>query len=92
MIQSLVQGMKQAFSSSRNLPKSSRQLPIVLSGGTALPEGFRERFEKMLARSRIPSRATEIRMAVRPACTRRRKVRLIAALADADLPAEVVLL
>ncbi|HYL35606.1 MAG TPA: hypothetical protein VEV17_06825 [Bryobacteraceae bacterium] len=82
MIQSLVQGIKQAVSSSRNLPKSGRPLPIVLSGGTALPQGFRERFEKILREAEVPLETTEIRMAADPVHASA-KGALIAALADA---------
>jgi actin-related protein len=82
MIQSLVQGMKQAFASSRNLPKSNRPLPIVLSGGTALPEGFRDRFEKALTEAELPISATEIRVAADPLHASA-KGALVAALADA---------
>src|SRR5271165_6301384 len=66
MIQSLVQGMKQAFANSRNLPRSNRPLPIVLSGGTAMPEGFRDRFEKALMEAELPFAASEIRLAADP--------------------------
>jgi len=82
MIQSLVQGMKQAMSSSRTLAKSPRPLPIVLSGGTALPEGFRARFEKILLEAELPLAFSEIRMAADPLHTSA-KGALIAALADA---------
>jgi hypothetical protein len=66
MIQSLVQGMKQAFANARNLPKSNRPLPIVLSGGTAMPEGFRDRFEKVLNEAELPFAASDIRLAADP--------------------------
>jgi hypothetical protein len=82
MIQSLVQGMKQAFSNSRNLPKSNRPLPIVLSGGTALPAGFRDRFEKTLAESELPIAINDIRIAADPLHASA-KGALVAALADA---------
>ena len=81
MIQSLVQGMKQALSASRTLQKSPRPLPIVLSGGTALPEGFRARFEKILLEAELPLSFSEIRMASDPLHTSA-KGALIAALAD----------
>jgi hypothetical protein len=81
MIQSLVQGMKQAFANSRNIPKKGRALPIVLSGGTALPEGFRERFEKILSEADLPISVTDIRMAADPLHSSA-KGALIAALAD----------
>jgi hypothetical protein len=82
MIQSLVQGMKQSFSNSRNLPKSTRPLPIVLSGGTALPEGFRDRFEKALLETDLPIASNEIRIASDPLHASA-KGALVAALADA---------
>ena len=81
MINALVQGMKQAFSNSRNLPRQSRPLPIVLSGGTALPEGFRPRFEKILRDAQLPIPMSEVRMAADPLHTSARGA-LVAALAD----------
>jgi len=81
MIQSLVQGIKQAFSKSRNLPKQKRPLPVVLSGGAALPEGFRDRFEKIFKEANLPISASEIRMAADPLHTSA-KGALVAALAD----------
>jgi actin-like ATPase involved in cell morphogenesis len=81
MIHSLVEGIKQAFSLAKNLPKSGRALPIVLSGGTAMPEGFREHFEKILWESEVPLGTTEIRMAADPLHTSARGA-LVAALAE----------
>lgn len=81
MIQSLVQGMKQALTNARNLPRSSRSLPIVLSGGTALPAGFRDRFEKILLEADLPIQASDIRMAQDPLHSSA-KGALVAALAD----------
>jgi hypothetical protein len=81
MIQSLVEGIKQAFSLARNLPKTGRSLPIVLSGGTAMPEGFREHFEKILWEAEVPLASTEIRMAADPLHTSA-KGALVAALAE----------
>jgi hypothetical protein len=81
MIQSLVNGMKQAFSNTRSLPKAGRNLPIVLSGGTALPEGFRDRFAKILNEADLPITASEIRMAADPLHSSA-KGALVAALAD----------
>lgn len=82
MIQSLVQGLKQAFSNSRNLPKQKRPLPVVLSGGTALPAGFRDRFAKCLLEAELPIPTSDIRMAADPLHSSA-KGALVAALADA---------
>jgi hypothetical protein len=82
MIQSLVQGMKQAFANARNLPRANRPLPIVLSGGTSMPPGFRDRFHKMLAEAELPFTPSDIRLAADPLHASA-KGALIAALADA---------
>ncbi len=66
MIETLVNSMKEAFSRTRNLPKIGRPVPLVLSGGTALPEGFRDRFEKVLRAADLPLAISEVRMASNP--------------------------
>ncbi len=82
MIQSLVTGLRNAFATSRNLPKISRPIPLVLSGGTAVPAGFAERFEKLLRSSDFPIELSEIRSASEPLTTTA-KGALIAALSGA---------
>jgi hypothetical protein len=81
MIQSLVAGLRNAFQGTRNLPKMSRPIPLVLSGGTAMPKGFRDRFEKILRESAFPIELSEIRMAADPLTTTA-KGALVAALCD----------
>lgn len=66
MIQALVHGMKEAFASARNMPKFMRPVTIVLSGGTAIPAGFRDRFDKILGESDFPIPLAEVRMATNP--------------------------
>ncbi len=81
MIQSLVAGLRNAFQGTRNLPKLSRPIPLVLSGGTAMPKGFRDRFEKILRASDFPIELSEIRIAAEP-LTATAKGALVAALCD----------
>jgi hypothetical protein len=81
MIQTLVTGMKDAFSGIRRMPKFSRPLPLVLAGGTALPGGFRDRFEKALRESDFPLPLSEIRLAADP-LTATAKGALVAAMCD----------
>jgi hypothetical protein len=81
MIQALVGGLRKAFQGARNLPKLTRPIPLVLSGGTAIPKGFRERFEATLRASDFPVELSEIRMAADPLTTTA-KGALVAALAD----------
>ncbi len=63
MIRTLVLALKDAFARTSNLPKFNRPVPLVLSGGTALPEGFRNRFEKLLLEHDFPIKLSEIRLA-----------------------------
>jgi hypothetical protein len=55
MIRSLAGALKEAFARTSSLPKFNRPIPIVLSGGTALPAGFRDWFEKLLREQDFPS-------------------------------------
>jgi hypothetical protein len=66
MIQSLVNEMKESFATSRNRPKIGKPVPVVLSGGTALPAGFRDHFEKILKESDFPVAISEVRLAPDP--------------------------
>jgi hypothetical protein len=81
MIESVVRGMQNAFQSARNLPNLIRPIPLVLSGGTAVPKGFKERFEKILRAGNFPVELSEIRMAADPLNTTA-KGALVAALSS----------
>jgi hypothetical protein len=81
MIQAVVAGLRNAFQGARNLPKLTRPIPLVLSGGSAIPKGFKERFETILRASDFPLELSEIRMAADPLTTTA-KGALVAALSD----------
>jgi hypothetical protein len=81
MIQTLVTGLRNAFTGASNVPRLARPIPLVLSGGSAMPQGFRERFEKILGASEFPVELSEIRMAADP-LTATAKGALVAALSD----------
>lgn len=66
MIQTLVASLDEAFHRASNLPKFDRPIPLVLSGGTAMPEGFRDRFAKLLDEQEFPVSVSEIRLASDP--------------------------
>jgi len=66
MILSLVSALKEAFARTKTIPQFSKPIPMVLSGGTTLPPGFRDRFEKVLGEQDFPIALSEIRMAERP--------------------------
>ena len=81
MIQSLVAGLNEAFQNTRSLPRLARPIPLVLSGGSAIPEGFRDRFETALKGSGFPIALSEIRMADKPMYSTA-KGALVSALSD----------
>jgi hypothetical protein len=66
MIHSLVTALKDQFTKTKSMPPFNRPIPIVLSGGTALPTGFRDRFEKILWEQDFPIQVSEIRMSHDP--------------------------
>ncbi len=81
LIQSVVNGLREAFRGTRNVPRISRPVPLVLSGGSAMPTGFRERFAKMLDAADLPLKFAEVRMAADPLTATARGA-LIAGLAE----------
>ena len=66
VLQSLISRLREEFEGSRHLPKMDRAIPIVLSGGTAKPRGFMQRFESMLKASNFPIQISDIRLASDP--------------------------
>jgi hypothetical protein len=66
VIETLVETLRRAISKAEKLPRTERPLPIVLSGGTAKPRGFKEQFEKALRGRSMPIEIAEVRMAKDP--------------------------
>jgi hypothetical protein len=66
MIENLVKSMKESISSARTLPKMTQAIPLVLAGGTAMPEGFFERFNSALQASELPIKLSEVRVSAEP--------------------------
>lgn len=81
VISGLISAMKDAFSNPKRLPKLTKPVPIVLSGGTASPRGFRERFEKALRNIDFPLAISEVRLAQNPLTATARGA-LVAALTE----------
>jgi hypothetical protein len=70
IINAVVAGLRESLANTRNLPRIGRPIPLVLSGGTALPSGFRERFEKSFRTAEnFPVAISEVRMASNPLFT-----------------------
>lgn len=86
VLQTLVRSLREAFDRAGNLPRFTRPIPLVLSGGTAMPPGFRDRFEKLLQEQEFPFRVSEVRLATSPLHATA-KGALACALSDAEEPA-----
>lgn len=62
MITNLVESLRAHISATQRLPKLDQAVPLVLSGGTAMPKGFLDLFGKALHSSDFPVRLSEVRM------------------------------
>ncbi len=66
MIRTLVGTIRDQFQNCRGLPRLGRPVPLVLSGGSVMPPGFRDRFEAILREQDFPVQLSDIRMAENP--------------------------
>jgi nucleoid DNA-binding protein len=82
VILSLVESLRNALAEAKNMPGTEKPVPIVLSGGTAMPKGFLDKFQQAVERDKFPLAISEIRMAKDPLTGTARGC-LIAALYDA---------
>ncbi|HLH00451.1 MAG TPA: hypothetical protein VKX49_29370 [Bryobacteraceae bacterium] len=81
MIQALVAALRDTFASVQNMPKLNRPIPLVLSGGSVLAPGFRDRFEKTLREAELPVAISEVRLGANPMQSTARGA-LVAALSE----------
>ena len=82
VVLSLVESLRGALAEAKNMPKIDKPIPIVLSGGTAKPKGFLDKFRQSIERDGFPLEISEIRMASDPLTATARGC-LIAAMYDA---------
>ncbi|MGH9595069.1 MAG: hypothetical protein ACRD5L_18400, partial [Bryobacteraceae bacterium] len=66
VIRDLVDGLRAQIASARNLPKLDHSVRVVLSGGTVLPKGFLDRFEKALRSSDFSVPISDVSLAADP--------------------------
>lgn len=66
LVETLVAALRRSISEAEKLPRPERPLPIVLSGGTVKPRGFKELFERSLRATRFPIEIGEVRLARDP--------------------------
>ena len=66
LIHTLLHSLQDVLHSSEKIPKIAKPVPIVLAGGTVLPNGFREYFENALKNFNLPVEISEVRVADDP--------------------------
>lgn len=66
VIENLVTCLKESISSARKLPKMAQAIPLVLAGGTVIPDGFFERFKQALQTNELPVKLSEVRVSAEP--------------------------
>ena len=69
LIAMVIDSFSQVLDASSKIPRISKPLPIVVSGGTAMPQGFEKRFANALSNKTLPLRISEVRIADKPLYT-----------------------
>ncbi len=81
VIRTLTNTLRSKIASAQQLPKINRPVPVVLSGGTAMPKGFLGGFTAALRIQDFPVRIAEVRLSIDPLNSTARGA-LMAALAN----------
>jgi len=66
VIADLIGSLRTHIASTQKLPKLEQSVPLVLSGGTAMPKGFLDHFMKTLQAEEFPLRLSEVRISGDP--------------------------
>ncbi len=66
LIGTVIEKIVAVFRLSPDVPRLSEPVPLILAGGTALPQGFRSAFNSAIQQCELPLRISEVRMAHDP--------------------------
>ena len=66
LIITLLNNLVGVLSRGENLPRLNQAIPIVLAGGTCLPNGFKVKFEQLLKEAKMPIAISSVRLARDP--------------------------
>lgn len=78
IILALLENLRRVIISTDKIPKISNPVPIVLSGGTAMPTGCIDKFKSMLKTIDMPVEISEVRLAEDPLNTTARGALIMA--------------
>jgi len=85
LFSTLSQSLQKVLGSSDNVPRLSKAIPIVLSGGTVLPRGVKKQFIKALKNIRLPVKISDIIIAEKPLNATAKGALVMAASEEADM-------
>jgi hypothetical protein len=66
LIYTLLNTLQSVLMSTDKVPKISKPIPMILSGGTVIPKGFSEMFNTILSQINLPIEISEVRIAEDP--------------------------
>ena len=66
LINTVVEGIEEALARTERMPKLDRPIPVVLAGGSALPRGFKLKFERALMAQDLPIPLAGVRLGKEP--------------------------
>lgn len=66
VIENLVKSLRENISAAQSLPRLKQAIPLVLAGGTVIPEGFQDRFRAALQANELPVKLSEVRVSSEP--------------------------
>jgi len=69
LISLLIGSFIEVIDSTSRIPRITKAMPVVISGGSAMPPGFEDRFSNALSGVRFPVRISEVRIAQDPLYT-----------------------
>jgi len=66
LFSTLIQTMQKVFGSTDKMPRISSELPLVLSGGSIMPNGCKQKFEQAMKDVNLPVKISDIVIAEKP--------------------------
>ncbi|MBT3236234.1 MAG: hypothetical protein HN353_09820 [Bdellovibrionales bacterium] len=66
LISNLLSTLSTILANASNFPQINEDIPVVISGGTSAPAGFKSKFEKVLKNYRLPVQIGDVRVANDP--------------------------
>lgn len=66
LIENVVKAIADGFKQNESKARSEKAMPIVIAGGTSMPNGFIEMFNKCLANQKMPFEVGEVKRAAEP--------------------------